>query len=310
MRYTDLTIASAFSSSGIGMAGYVKAGFVPAYALDFDPKAAAIFDANYRYRDGSSIINVGKVEDVTGADIIAQVKAKTGSEVIHLLEQGPSCHDFTPLNLSSVDFGRRSLMLEALKLIDESQPLIAVIEEVPEFLLPKHRDVSTLYFDYIKKMNYRHAYMVMNSIHYQSNQVRERFIHIFVREDLNKEPVFPQPILGKEKRVKDFLDIDYFYSGHFTDRIKTKNHFMSTVTSGSPKWFWKGDRKWKPTMEELMLCMDLDPQTYKLASTQTAQRQAFGNGIPAMLTYHIGKTLIDKVLCLERDASGIWVPKK
>ena len=309
MEYTDLIIASAFSSAGIGMYGYVDAGFRPTYALDFDKQAAEIFDANYKYKDGSSIINVGKVEDVKGTDIIAQVKAKTGSEVIHLLEQGPSCHDYTPLNRSGVDFGRRPLMLEALKLIEQSQPLMAVVEEVSEFLLPKHRDVSDPYFNWVKKMNYRSAYMVMKSIHHQSNQMRERFIHIFVREDLKKNPVFPDPILGSERRVKDFLDIDYFCSGHFGDKIKTKNHFMCTVTSSSPAWFAKGNRKWKPSMEELMLCMDLDPQKFKLASTKTAQRKAFGNGIPAKLTYHIGRTLIDKVLCVERNNSGIWVPK-
>ena len=292
------------------MVGYTDAGFTPAYALDKDPKAAEIFDANHRYKDGSSIVKVEDVYNVKGSDIVAAVKAKTGSEVIHLLEQGPTCFDYTPLKTNGKDGGRRELMLEAIRLIDESQPLTAVIEEVPEFLLAKHKDVSDLYFERVKKMNYRSAYMVVNSIHYQSNQMRERFIHVFVHESLKKEPVFPEPILGKERRVRDFLDIDYFFSGHFSDKIKTKNHFMCTVTTGSPKWFAKSGVRWEPTMEELMLCMDLDPQRYKLASGKGAQIQNFANGIPAKLTYHIGKTLIDKVLCLERDVSGLWIPKK
>lgn len=309
MEYKELKIASVFCSAGIGMAGYADSGLTPVYAADKEKEPLEIFDANFRYSDGSSVIHQEDAELLKGAAITEAVKKLTGDGEIHLLEQGPSCHDYTGLNLTG-DFGRRTLMLDAIRLIEEVQPKVAVIEEVTKFLLPKNKDVSDEYFARAKKMNYRNAYMEMNTIHYQSNQMRERFIHIFVREDLGKSPVFPEPILGKERRVKDFLDIDHFWSGHFSDKIKTKNHFMCTVTSGSPKWFSKNGKRWTPTTDELMKCMDLVPGRYKLASNQTAQKQAFGNGIPAKLTYHIGKTIIDKILCVEKNAAGVWVPKK
>jgi len=113
-----------------------------------------------------------------------------------------------------------------------------------------------------------------------------------------------------EKMSLHSVDIDYFFSGHFSDKIKTKNHFMCTVTSSSPQWFAKDGRKWAPTIEELMSCMDLNPAQFNLASTRTALKHSFGNGIPAMLTYHIGKTIIEEVLCMERDKNGLWVSKK
>lgn len=297
-----------FCSAGIGMAGYVDAGFTPVYAADKEKAPLEIFDANFRYSDGSSVIHQEDAEQLHGATIKKAVDALTGGDEIHLLEQGPSCHDYTSLNTVG-DFGRRTLMLDALRLISEVQPMVAVIEEVTDFLYEKNRDVSDQYFTLAKQMNYHNAYLEMNTIHYESNQMRERFIHIFVREDLKKDPVFPEPFLGKEKRIKDFLDIDHFFSGHFSDKIKTKNHYMCTVTSGSPKWFAKDGKRREPTTEELMLCMDLDPGKYKLASNPTAQRRAFGNGIPAKLTYHIGRTIIDRILCVEKNDAGLWIPK-
>ncbi|PZF72580.1 DNA cytosine methyltransferase [Taibaiella soli] len=309
MEYPELTVASVFCSGGIGMTGYVDAGFTPVYAADLEKQPLEIFDANFRYSNGASVTHQENAELLIGSAIRQAVRKLTGSDTIHLLEQGPSCHDYTGLQLRG-DFGRRTLMLDALRLIEEVQPMVAVIEEVPKFLLPKHKDVSDEYFARLKKMNYRSAYRIMNTVHYESNQSRERYVHIFVHNELGIDPIFPEPILGKEKRVKDFLDVDHFFSGHFSDKIKTKNHFMCTVTSGSPEWFAKGGIKWEPTDDELKLCMDLDPKKYKSASTKTAMKQAVGNGIPAKLTYHIGKTIIDQILRLEQKHDGTWVGKK
>lgn len=288
-------VASAFSSAGIGMQGYKDAGFIPAFALEKNEQAAKIFDANHRYIDGSSVMNVKDVNDISGRDILDFIEQKTGSRVVHLFEQGPSCQDYTKLNTVGTDRGLRELMLKAIKLVGEVEPLTAVIEEVPDFLNQNNKDISDEYFEIAKGMNYYSAYMVVNSIHYQSHQARTRFIHIFVRKDLGIAPVFPTPVLDNPTRVKDFLDIDWFHSGHFSDIMKSKYHFMCTVTSGSPKWFYKGDIKREPTKEELMKCMDLPPN-FKLVANDNVWKLALGNGIPAMLTYHIGKALKENVL--------------
>jgi len=308
MNQKELIIASACSSAGIGMEGYKRAGFVPAYALEIEAEPAAIFDANHRYSDGSSIMNVKSLYDVTGQEVLAQIKAKTGSDKIHLFELGPSCQDFTKLKTSGVDRGRNQLMLEALRLIDETQPEVAIIEEVPDFLYDKFKEVSEPYFARVNTMGYQSAYMTMNTIHYGSNQSRKRFIHMFVRADRCKSPVFPTPNVIDVKRVKDFLDIDHFFSGHFSDTIKNKNHFMCTVTSGSPTWFAKDGIKYPPTIEELCKCMDL-PSSFKMLGPVAVQKLALGNGIPAALTYQLGRTIIQDILELKRTAKDVWVPR-
>ena len=306
--------ASAFTSAGIVLQGYQKAGFAIGCGLDMDLGAAAILDANYKAPDGSSVTNFGHpdkpvdVTQISGSDIRAFTKKKFGTDDIALFEQGPSCQDFSPINKGG-DAGRRGLMIMALSLIEEALPLTAVIEESSLFVADKHSDVREAYFEKVKKMPYRSAYIKrMNSIHYGSNQSRNRFVHIFVREDLEMDPIFPLPLATPPKRVRDFLPIDKFHSGHFCDKIKTKNDFMCTVTSGSPLWFYQDGKKWHPTEEELMLCDDLDPKVFKLVGTAQARKVALGNLMSPALGYEIGKTIREKILGYNRFENGLWMP--
>ena len=308
-----LTLTSAFTCAGIGLQGYKRAKFTITGGLDFDCRFATMADDNYRAPDGSSVMNFGHPEipvDVTsvrGSSIRAFQKRKFGIDTVHLFEQGPTCDDFSLLN-QTADFGRRGMMLESLRLISEVKPLVAVIENSNHFLAAKHKDISERYFEIVKTMPYRSAYRVMNAIHYGSHQMRKRFIHIFVHEMLEKEAVFPEPLKSAPIRVRDFLDIDRFFSGHFTDAIKTRDHFMGATTTGSPKEFEKDGVRREPTMEELMKCCDLDPKTFILKGCKQAKREALGNLMTPNLAYEIGKTIREKILGYNRFENGLWIP--
>ncbi len=308
-----LTLNSAFTCAGIGLQGYQRANFTVTGGLDFDIRFSKMADDNYQAPDGSSLINFGHPEipvDVTtvrGSSILAFQKRKFGTDTVHLFEQGPTCDDYSPLN-QTADFGRRGMMLESLRLISEVKPLVAVIEESDRFLSAKHKDISEPYFEIVRKMPYRSAYKVMNAINYGSHQIRKRFIHIFVHEVLEKDPVFPEPLKTPPIRVRDFLDIDRFFSGHFTDEIKTRNHFMCATTTGSPQEFEKEGVRGEPTFDELMKCCDLDPETFKLRGTKQAKREALGNLMTPNLAYEIGKTIREKILGYNRFEKGLWIP--
>lgn len=308
-----LTANSAFTCAGIGLQGYERAKFTITGGIDFDTRFSMMASDNYKAPDGSSIINLGHPEipvDVTtviGSSIRAFQKRKFGTDTVHLFEQGPTCDDYSPLN-QTADFGRRDLMLEALRLISEVKPLVAVIEESDRFLSAKHKDISEPYFKIAKKMPYRSAYKVMNAINYGSHQSRKRFIHVFVHEILEKEPIFPAPLSTPPIRVRDFLDIDRFFSGHFTDAIKTRNNFMCATTTGSPQIFEKDGVRREPTFDELMKCCDLDPETFILRGTKQAKKEALGNLMAPNLAYEIGKTIREQILGYNRYENGLWIP--
>ena len=110
----------------------------------------------------------------------------------------------------------------------------------------------------------------------------------------------------------DFLDIDYFWSGHFEDRVRYAYEPMTTVTSGSPDSFYKNGVMRYPTVKEIMLCQSLDPAIYRLPEkySYSTARKVFGNGVPTMMAYHIFRTIFDQILEVEQTADGLWLPKK
>lgn len=307
-----ITCSSTWTGAGIVLQGYQRAGFTITAGYEFDKRFARISDANYKAPDGSSIINFGRPEvpvDVSqlhGKSINIFQNRKFGIPTSHLFEGGPTCDDYTDLNTVG-DFGRRDGMLHQLRLIIESQPLVAVIEQSDKFLSKKHEDISKPYFEVVKRMPYRSRYKIMNAINYGGHHWRKRFIHLFVHDVLEKEPIFPEKLTTPPIRVRDFLDIDHFFSGHFVDSIKTRNHFMCAVTSGSPLWFEKERIQRSPTIEELMLCCDLDPAVFIMLGSYLTKRETLGNLMSPNLAYEIGKVIKEKILGYNRFENGLWI---
>jgi site-specific DNA-cytosine methylase len=310
--YNDLLGLSLFSCGGLMDMGAKLAGVQVAYGNEFDPRFAAFHAANFHHPDGTPVVSVKSLLDVTREEVLSLLKEKYGHTNYIFLSGGPSCQDYSPINTQKVDDGpgsRNWLVIDFVRAVKMFRPPIAIMEEVPRFL--KHKKFFPLFNDACKGMDYEIRYKVLNSMNYQGNSIRRRAIFLFVRKDLNVLPVFPKPVPGGENMCGEFLDIDSYFSGHFEDRLRMSDEPMTTVTSSSPKDFFKNGVRRDPTVEEVMWCQSLDPATYKLPEkySYSVARKVFGNGVPTMMAYHIYKTLIDEVLGLERTPAGIWVKK-
>lgn len=252
------------------------------------------------------------IQDYDGRQVRADVEKIYGKDVIIILIGGPVCYDLTGLNSkkNKGEGSRNNLMFEFLRFQKELDPDIALMEQIPEL---NQKGNENLYADFLaeaRTLPYQFAEQEMCSLHYQGNQMRWRFVMMFIHDKYDTQPLFPKPDLLNVKRVRDFLDIDHFLSGHFVDAWKTKNHFMCTVTSGSPKMFEKAGHKYAPSIEDLLLCIDVQQGDYNIPKgTPVGQvKKAIGNAVClSMGTALIGVVLKD-ILKVKHVGDGFFEP--
>lgn len=238
-----------------------------------------------------------RIQDVKGEEIRKLCHELYGEDIRIVLIGGPPCQDYSGLN-SGESKNRDKLIFEYLRFLGELKPDVAIMEEVPEIVSPKHVHNFNEFLSRCSDQGYRIAYKIMNAVLYQGKQSRVRCITMMIHEDLQKVPVFPEGNAESAMRVEDFMDIDYFFSGHFSDKIKTKRDFMCTVTSGSPSWLKKDDVKRKPTNDELLKFQGvLDKHNFELPDgiPQEQILRAIGNAVPVNLAYHLGRTIMEKI---------------
>lgn len=340
---------SLFSNLDLFLKGLVKLGVLPGFACEINKWPAMIHATNFKYPDGTPVLTPcveitwedvlkikergkeeglnlshlwwkqeGKyyrhkgVEEINGREIRELCEKIYGQDIIIILIGGPPCGDLTKLNHSR-DRGRTKLIFEFLRVLKELDPDVALMEEAEELLEKQERETLIKFLQHSKLLPYKLAYMHMNAIHYpEGRQSRTRTISMFVANRLGKLPVFPKAEPEKAKRVGELIDIDHWFSGNFTDRIKTKNDFMSTLTSGAPLWFAKDGVKRKPTFEEKMYFMGAEkgdfilPEGVKIPQHELSL--AAGNGVCMNLSHALATTIIEKILFLKYDGDGFFVP--
>jgi len=289
---------SLFSGGGLMDMGAEMAGIHTAYANELEPKFAAYHAANFKHPDGTPVVSVKSIRELTKEDILKVLEEKYGDSIVDVVCGGPVCCDYSRLNSrkrTGLD-SRNWLVMEFLSKISILQPRVAVMEQIPQFLTDDF--YFPLFQEAIGKMNYVVKYKVLCALNYEGNSIRRRAIFIFVRKDLGKMPVFPKPIPEGVKMCGEFLDIDAFTSGHFDDRLRLSDEPMTTVTGGSPQFFFKNGISRRPSEREIMLCQSLDPDRYILPESHSYSvfRKVLGNGVPTLMAFHVFKTIMDEIL--------------
>lgn len=245
-----------------------------------------------------------RIQDVNGKEIRELCHKLYGKNIRIVLIGGPPCQDYTILNTAESQ-NREINIFEYQRFLEQLRPDVALMEEVPEIVSKKHIDKYLKFLKLCAGADYRVGYKVMNAVLYEGKQSRVRCFTMMVHNDLDRDPVFPEAMPNSAMRVEDVLDIDHFFSGHFTDTIKTKRDFMCTVTSGSPLWFKENGVKRKPTYEELMMFQGIKPEhKYELPAgiPQDQILKAIGNGVPVNVAYHLGKTIMEKIFDQQVDS--------
>ncbi|MBK6446444.1 MAG: DNA cytosine methyltransferase [Bacteroidetes bacterium] len=343
-----IVVVSTFSGMDLFMLGLVYSGMLPGYAIERNIYAALMHADNFRNPDGSSVIEFvdisqdeferrkkyrdqnGKktledtcikkdgryirakeIKEVSGKEIREDLERKYGKDLIIILIGGPPCQDFTKLNSKKKtgNGSRNYLVFEYLRILDELEPDIGIMEEVPELKTPEFEDIYEAFIKQALTMPYMIAEQEMRSIHYGGNQNRERIFILFVHKKLGVDPEFPEADELNVKRVRDFLDIDYFCHGIYNYSLKDKNHFMPTVTSSNPTAFFKDDQKYQPPIDDLLLCFDVGKGIYTIPEgiPQVQIRKAIGNAVCVSVSKAFAKIITEKILCVRPLDNGYWI---
>jgi site-specific DNA-cytosine methylase len=336
----QIVVASIFSGIDLFLFGCIKAGMFPGFQVERNVFAALMSAANFKNPDGSPVIeffNIAEdeykfrkeqsddivaksdgeyirtkeIQEVSGQEIRAAIEAKYGKDVIIILIGGPPCQDFTNMNKkrNTTETGRNYLIFEFLRILEELNPDVALMEEVPDLMQKEFKDIFDQFISTAQTLPYQFASQEMCSLHYGGRQLRWRCVLMFVRNGYKTGPIFPTPDAINVKRVRDFLDIDYFISTQFNGGWKYKDHFMCTLTSGDPSEFVKDGKRFAPSIDDLLLCFDVEKGGYVIPDgiPKGQVRKAIGNAVCASVAYALATTVIDKVLRMRPDGGGYFI---
>ncbi len=265
------------------------------------------------------------IQEVNGRDIRAAIEARYGKDIIIVAVGGPPCQALTSLSargrkgLKQVDTKQknsRQLIFDFLRVVGElaegGNNVLACMEQVPELGEKQYKEIYDEFIEKAKALPFNFTSQDVCSLHYGGNQSRWRKVIQFSHHSFNIQPTFPEADTINAKRVKDFLPhVDHFFSGHFVDTIKNKNHFMCTVTKGSPAWLESKGQKWSPTEDELLLCFDVKKGEYLFPPdvSKDQRRQAIANAVCLSVSNALANNMIDNILGLKHIGEGYFIPK-
>lgn len=198
-KRNGLTVVSTFSSSGGSTTGYLGAGFSVLAAVEFIPEAAKSYRANHP----TTNLLERDIREVTAQDLLDAAGLKKGE--LDVLDGSPPCEPFSSAGKREAGWGKENaysgtfqrsddLFFEYARLVEGIQPRTFVAENVKGLVLGKARGYYREILRRLKACGYRVEARVLDAQWLGVPQHRERVIFIGVREDLERDPVFPHPL--------------------------------------------------------------------------------------------------------------------
>jgi DNA (cytosine-5)-methyltransferase 1 len=166
-RYTVIDLFAGCGGMTLGFSATER--FDPVLAVEFDPDAADTYELNFgphvARRDDGLPMPIEDVPVFPEADVVIG---------------GPPCQGFSPLNMRGVGLERRGLWREYLRALREADPVVFVMENVPELLR------SAEYEDFkaaaeSEAYGYRVEGRILNAADFGVPQTRRRAIVIGTR---------------------------------------------------------------------------------------------------------------------------------
>lgn len=280
---------SLFCGCGGSSYGYRKSGFSDLLGIDINPTSCKSYHLNF---PESEIWN-RDIRKISPNKILTKLNLPKGQ--LDLLDSSPPCQGFSIAGRRKIMDNRNELFLHTKRFIVGLQPKVFIIENVDGLLNGKMKGVFNHIISELEKTRYRIKWKSLNSIYYGVPQSRQRVIIMGVRNDLNKELIFPK----RDENIQLIGDvipkIDFHSRGQFDKRIKDVNSFAYTVTKTPSMFFIENGVKRKPTIEELKILQGF-PKSYRLVGKYNDQWGMIGNSVPPPLTKKIGLLIKKEIL--------------
>ena len=217
---TDIKLLSLFS----GIGAFEKA--LDRLGINYELVNYCEID-KYASRSYAAIHNVS--EDLNLWDV-TKVDEKALPKDIDLLTYGFPCQDISLAGKQQGLFNddgtitRSGLFFDALRIIEATQPKIAIAENVKPLIGESFKEQFKLILDSLSDAGYNNYYEVLNAKDYGVPQNRERVFIVSIRKDLDDGFSFPNgfPLIKKLKDVlEDSVDEKYYLSQAMVNYISS-----------------------------------------------------------------------------------------
>jgi DNA (cytosine-5)-methyltransferase 1 len=199
--------------------GLKTAGFELSAHIEIDPEAAETYAKNFGgdHAAGSEWAKPRDMDHSSAAKLVSDLGFKTSAaESFDLLAAGLPCQAFARIGRSKLRSvagqedafqkdPRAALYRRFLQYVEDTQPLIILIENVPDILNFGGHNVPEEICEALKDSGYRTGYTILNAAYFGVPQVRERLFIVALAEELGETPKFPAPL--------HFLELPKGYEG-------------------------------------------------------------------------------------------------
>lgn len=185
------TCIDLFAGAGGFSLGISQAGFNVVAAVEIDKGTCDTLQANKAKYFPNMLIIEKDIRELYGAELLDMVNMKRGE--LFLLIGSPPCQSFSFANTKnrSIDDPRSKLMFEFIRMVQELQPKVFYIENVPGLFAFKDFFYSLMQL--LEECGYVVRFLMMDACSYGVPQHRKRIFIQGTRNDTDWLPTFPEP---------------------------------------------------------------------------------------------------------------------
>lgn len=195
-KTTMPTAIDFFCGAGGLSKGFEDAGFSILYATDISEDAIKTYNLN---RKGSTKACTNDIKELNGVQILKSLKLKKG--MLDAVIGGPPCQGFSlagNIGRKGTKDERNRLFLEFVRMVDELQPKLFVMENVASIVRHSNGKTVQIIKKHFEEIGYKTDYSVLNAVNYGVPQYRRRIF--FIGNRINVKNSFPEPTHDGIKR--------------------------------------------------------------------------------------------------------------
>lgn len=175
------TVISFFAGCGGSSLGFKLAGYKELLAVEWKKNAVETFKINF---PGVPVYH-GDIKKLSGKDCMKLARIKKGE--LDVLDGSPPCQGFSMSGNRNFNDFRNSLFKEYVRLLQELQPKVFVLENVTGLIIGQMKQIYLKMVKALRACGYEVKGEVLNAQYYNVSQSRRRVIIIGVRNDLNQQ---------------------------------------------------------------------------------------------------------------------------
>ena len=222
-----------FAGCGGISLGFEAAGFEIRGAIEFDPEAARSHGLNF-HNGAPAHSEAIDITQTAPKQLCTQLDLGRVEDAFDIVVGGPPCQAFARVGRSKlreidahpeafIHDPRAQLYKKYLEYVDAFQPLVVLMENVPDILNHGGQNIAEETCEVLESKGYTCGYTLLNAAFYGVPQMRERMFLIGYRKELGVKVSFPKPT--------NWLVLPPGYEGSRSVALKTLRSLLNEAHS-------------------------------------------------------------------------------